>query len=224
MSCGIYKITNLINGKSYIGQSSMIERRWSEEKRNKNNGKKLEKAINKYGIKNFSFEILEECLQEELNLKEMNYIEKFNSVKNGYNITLGGEGYRLYKDSEKNRKEKQRLYKIKNRDKIKKFQKKYVIEHKEEKSLYDSNYRKVNKEKIEEYRKNNNSYLKKLRKCNYKKEKNTVCFFEGSFLNLNALRAKLQYRYGSGKQAKKYIVKFFLLTNKVNSFILLKKS
>lgn len=83
---GIYKITNLINNKCYIGQSVNIERRWKEHCR-KPNKSKISKAIFDFGKENFSFQILEECSTEELNKKEQFYIKKFNSIyPNGYNI------------------------------------------------------------------------------------------------------------------------------------------
>lgn len=95
---GIYKITNLINGKSYIGLSTHIEDRWQYHKTPYNwereKDKLLYKAIIKYGIKNFIFEVLEECLPEELSEKEKYYIEKYDTYKNGYNMTAGGEDHR----------------------------------------------------------------------------------------------------------------------------------
>lgn len=93
MACGIYKITNKINNKVYIGQSLDIKRRWSEHKSRVNEinsncyNKPLYHSIRKYGIENFLFEIIEECAPEELNDKEKYYIELFNCiVPNGYNI------------------------------------------------------------------------------------------------------------------------------------------
>lgn len=95
--CGIYKITNLKNNNCYIGQSINIIQRWKDHRKEAKDiysDKKeypLYKAIRKYGIENFSFEILEECKVEELNQKEKEYIEKYNSFHNGYNQTLGGD-------------------------------------------------------------------------------------------------------------------------------------
>ena len=68
MTTGIYKITNLINGHIYIGQSINIERRFREHK----NGSELivDKAIKKYGVENFSFDIIEECSECMLDERE----------------------------------------------------------------------------------------------------------------------------------------------------------
>lgn len=96
---GVYKIINTINGKVYIGQAQDIERRWNYHKYSALKGESnvLYKAMRKYGIDNFSFEVIEECSIEELNEKEIYYIEQYNSYihaenSNGYNMTLGGDG------------------------------------------------------------------------------------------------------------------------------------
>ena len=90
---GIYKITNLTNGKSYIGQSVHIERRWVEHCLP--SGKSLiAKAIQKYGKEQFSFQVIEECLQEQLDEKEEYYISHYNTVvPNGYNIMDWVDGH-----------------------------------------------------------------------------------------------------------------------------------
>ncbi len=94
---GIYKITNLINGHSYIGLSTHIEDRWQYHKTKYNwereKDKLLYKAIIKYGIDNFKFEVLEECSPEQLSDKEKYYIEKYDTYHNGYNMTAGGEDH-----------------------------------------------------------------------------------------------------------------------------------
>ena len=94
MSCGIYKITNNINNNSYIGQSINIENRWIHHKNYpKENGHyPLYLAFEKYGIENFSFEIIEECKPEELNEKEIYWIKYYNTFNQGYNQTEGGQG------------------------------------------------------------------------------------------------------------------------------------
>lgn len=89
---GIYKITNLINGHAYIGQSKDIERRWQDHQFYSNDNTAIHTAFKKYGIKNFSFEIIEECSLEELDKKEIYWIKFFNTYYDGYNETLGGQG------------------------------------------------------------------------------------------------------------------------------------
>lgn len=101
----IYKITNNINGKIYIGQSKRVKRRivehindvrWKKSKRNSNSQSLISKAIQKYGIENFTFEIIEDSLERmSANKLESDYIKKFNSlVPNGYNLRLYSEDNR----------------------------------------------------------------------------------------------------------------------------------
>jgi group I intron endonuclease len=80
MSQGIYKITNLINGDCYVGQSINIERRWREHINKANSKKKflLHKAFNKYGTENFKFEILELVPNKnDLTIKEQFYYDLY---------------------------------------------------------------------------------------------------------------------------------------------------
>lgn len=91
---GIYKYQNKLNGKIYIGQSTDIERRyqqhlWDAEKRPEQ-GTGIDLAINKYGINNFTFEIIEQCNSDQLDERERFWIEYFNSYTDGYNRTPGG--------------------------------------------------------------------------------------------------------------------------------------
>lgn len=91
---GIYKITNKLNNNCYIGQSKNIDKRWQNEKNaafnqnDKSYDYPLSRAFRKYGIKNFNFEIIEECTVEELNFKENYWINYFQPV---YNQTKGGD-------------------------------------------------------------------------------------------------------------------------------------
>ena len=67
MTCGIYKIENKINGKSYIGQSANIERRWKDHKTHyKINDEPLYNEMKLYGIENFEWSVIEECDEENL--------------------------------------------------------------------------------------------------------------------------------------------------------------
>ena len=112
---GIYKITNTINNKMYIGQSINIKERIAEHKRLALNKEFLNKfqyplylALNKYGIDNFKFEIIMECSEEQLNYWEQYWIEKLNTYINnpnsqGYNLTHGGDGHRLISNDQINK-------------------------------------------------------------------------------------------------------------------------
>lgn len=98
MTCGIYKIENKINGKVYIGQSVNIEERWKKHKSISNNinheykNYPLYRSMSKHGLENFNFSIIEECLIDQLDEKEIYWIKYYNSlVPNGYNRTLGGD-------------------------------------------------------------------------------------------------------------------------------------
>lgn len=90
---GIYKITNRINGKIYIGQSINIKFRWKQheqEAKGERRNSLLYQAMRKYGLENFSFEVIEECSQENLNEREVYWIDYYNSFNEGYNMTPGG--------------------------------------------------------------------------------------------------------------------------------------
>ena len=93
--CGIYKITNIINNKTYIGQSIDIRKRFihhTSESRHQRQHMAISKAIQKYGKDYFCFEILTQCTRDELNDKERYFVEKYNSVApNGYNMRSGGD-------------------------------------------------------------------------------------------------------------------------------------
>lgn len=88
----IYKHTNKINGKVYIGQTSQsMSQRWSNGNGYKGSVK-FYSAIKKYGANNFEHEILKENLtQEEANYWEDYYINYYNSIETGYNLKTGGQ-------------------------------------------------------------------------------------------------------------------------------------
>ena len=100
MSKGIYKITNTINNKCYIGKSSNIEERWKYHKKRYNDikeyNKPLYRAFRKYGINNFLFEIIELINNDYKKLsdeREKYWIKYYNSYgSTGYNGTEGGDG------------------------------------------------------------------------------------------------------------------------------------
>lgn len=98
MESGIYMLTCRINGHSYIGQSQNIRRRMWEHKHQRNKPHlPISRAIKKYGWENFDKEILEFCPIEELDEKEIFYIETLSPE---YNVSKGGEsGMKGYKHS-----------------------------------------------------------------------------------------------------------------------------
>lgn len=99
--CGIYIITNDINNKVYIGQSTNINKRIQEHfwkstcQKDISYNSALHNAIRKYGKEHFYWTILEECEPNLLDERERVYIQKYNSISpNGYNILSGGQQYR----------------------------------------------------------------------------------------------------------------------------------
>lgn len=92
----IYKITNLINNKIYIGQAKDVSQRWYEhclESATKKNNCKLCNAIRKYGVNNFKVETIEGPI-ENYNEREQYWIAYYNTFldnEKGYNMTIGGE-------------------------------------------------------------------------------------------------------------------------------------
>lgn len=96
----IYKITNRVNNKVYIGQTRFtVEHRWNQHLRHFNKEHRqqpLYKAFQKYGTENFQIEALEEVELEKLDEREIYWIAKYDSFKNGYNATIGGKGGGVY--------------------------------------------------------------------------------------------------------------------------------
>lgn len=90
----IYIIRNTINNKVYIGQTrTSVEQRWKEHLRHAQYGKQIiNRAMKKYGVDKFYIEMLEICNLEDLDYKEMYYIELYNSTdkSKGYNASIGG--------------------------------------------------------------------------------------------------------------------------------------
>lgn len=100
MTGNIYIIKNNINDKVYIGKTfKSVQCRFKEHiresRKDRNENRKLHRAIRKYGEDNFYIEELEINIEENiLSNKEIKYINMFNSFNEGYNTTMGGEGTR----------------------------------------------------------------------------------------------------------------------------------
>lgn len=91
---GIYKITNQKTKECYIGQSLDLSSRWKEHAKaglgiDTPSANKLYKAMQEFGIQNFSWEVLEFCPKEQLNEKEQYYIKLYQSKDYGYNTLKG---------------------------------------------------------------------------------------------------------------------------------------
>lgn len=93
---GIYKITNKLNNKSYIGQSIRIEGRWLDHINSalkeyaREHDSPLHKSMRINGVENFEMTIIEECNPEDLNSKEQYWIEYYDTYIHGYNQNKGG--------------------------------------------------------------------------------------------------------------------------------------
>ncbi len=90
----VYCFHNQVNGKKYIGRTIHLIQRYSNHKHahktNRYPNTALYRAFNKYGWDNFVFGIVEEC--EDDKDREMYWIQYYDTMNNGYNLTLGGEG------------------------------------------------------------------------------------------------------------------------------------
>lgn len=98
---GIYKLTSP-SGKCYIGQSRDIIGRFHGHKSDtKRKHQKLYYGIRKYGYENFTKEILEECAVDILDVREIYWIEYYNSINNGYNCDVGGQIHKTFSEEHK---------------------------------------------------------------------------------------------------------------------------
>lgn len=95
----IYKITNTINGKNYIGQShktleQRVKQYYEDYKYRAKGIRPIIQAMRDYGFEAFEFEVIVDGIttQQELDEMEIYYIRKFDSINNGYNVYEGGNG------------------------------------------------------------------------------------------------------------------------------------
>ena len=128
----IYKVTNKVNGKIYIGQTvrTLEQRKWQHLNAAKHGCKThFYNAIRKYGEDNFVFEVIDEASSiQELNALERYYIAKFNCIKEGYNMVDGGNNNVMFLDKVK-QKHLESMRSPETRAKISKSMKEYRKEH-----------------------------------------------------------------------------------------------
>lgn len=98
MTCGIYKIVNKINGKYYLGSSEDIKKRWKSHlydlRHNRHHSIHLQRAWNKYGEENFTFNIVEKVATKMLLEKEQYHLDTYTpwNDKVGYNMSKSASG------------------------------------------------------------------------------------------------------------------------------------
>jgi group I intron endonuclease len=92
MTCGVYRVLNLINGRCYVGSSKNVAKRIRDHRLRLGLGShanpRLQAGWNKYGEDAFTFEVLEECERDDLEAVEQKYIYEFGAhyPRGGYNI------------------------------------------------------------------------------------------------------------------------------------------
>lgn len=100
--CGIYLVTHTLTGRTYVGQSIDIDRRWREHAKGKTGSGILSNAIAKHGWSAFSARIIELCCHDDLNKAEQSWVAELNSTHPaGFNLTTGGAQFKFTDEARK---------------------------------------------------------------------------------------------------------------------------
>lgn len=175
---GIYKIT-INDYYIYIGQSVDMERRWKQHLKTLNENthcnKKLQNIYNKYS-NTIKFEIIEECDADELDDKEIFYIEQFNTfdTNHGLNMDLGGFGHHKYKTHEEvkqAKKQNYKRYKKTHEEELKEYYKQRYSDNKNELKVKFKQYYLDKKTKFKRYYLDNKEKIKEYHKQHYQNNK-----------------------------------------------------
>ena len=211
--CGIYKVTNKDNGKVYIGPSVEIGKRWRQHMTAKDDIY-FHKAIQKYGVENFEWEVIEQCKKKDLDEREIYWIEYYDSFNKGYNCTKGGEGNsgegnpnwkggisldpeyskQWYEVNKEKIKEKMKEHYETNKEKRKEQMKEYSKANKDKKKEYDKQYYEENKEKRKQQMKEHYETNKEKRKEYYKANKEKIKEKKKEYYEVNKEKIKQQMK------------------------------
>lgn len=183
----IYCYHCISTGKKYIGQTVYEKRRNRQHKHHCKKGvdNKFYRAVRKYGWDKFIYGIVEECDIEVLNEQEVYYIDCYDTYKNGYNSTIGGEGVRGFSPSKETKKKqsvaaknrtdirhnKKYFTEEEKREAKRKRDRKYQQKIKERRKEYMKEWREKNKDKIEKWKEDNKNHLKEIWKNHREKNK-----------------------------------------------------
>ena len=212
--CGIYKVTNKINGKVYIGQSADIGRRWRQHMTAEDDTY-FHKAIQKYGVENFKWEVIEQCKKKDLDEREIYWIEYYDSFNKGYNCTKGGDGvsggedHPMWKggvslDKDYYRQYSKQYYQA-NKEEAKEKMKEYYEANKEKKKEYYEANKEKRKEKMKEYNEVNKEKIKQQQKEYYEtnKEKRKEKKKEYNEVNKEKIKQQQKEYYETNKEKRK---------------------
>jgi len=191
----IYIIRNYINDLVYVGSTTQsLSKRFSVHKASMKNKRKcnyeIYKAFEELEIENFYIELVEEYQcdnKEQLCKKEGEYIRKFDSYKNGYNMRIEGRSKNEYgKVYREEHKDQMKKYRDDNKDKKKEYDKEYSEENKEKIKEYKKEYRELNQEQIKQQKKE--YYKVNQQKIKEKNNKKFDCECGGKYTFSNKTR------------------------------------
>ena len=154
----IYVIRNHVNDMVYVGSTCQsLSKRFSWHKSDMKNRKyQLYEAMNELKIENFYIELVElyPCSsKDELRSREGQYIRKYDSYKNGYNMLISGRSMtEYYQDNKEQLKEQVKKYRDDHKDKIREQKKEYYQDNKEKINEYYKKYKELNKDRIREHK------------------------------------------------------------------------
>ena len=201
----IYKITNTVTGKCYIGETIQdYNRRWGKHINSlkyKEGCPLLKASMKKHGIEKFKFEILIICFDKDVVKYEKEYIKKYNSqTPNGYNVLSGGQigqgmvGYKHTEATIEKIKEKGRIFRQNNPDHFETYRDK----HKESMAKVDISSCLKNSEKFQKYIEKKRDHLseeskKKISESLKKYYQNAINHKKPIVNTLSMNKAVLQY-------------------------------